>query len=279
MAAKIKWSEDRIAQLEREGRGKGTGADYKPWIRVSDFSSNGISRRMFSTKTGRHHELLSNGERNLFLLLEFCRDVTDIREQLPLDRDETSSIAARLNIKHPVYPQTRVITVMTTDFLVKFSRNNKEYLEAYSCKTAEDLENPHTLGKLEIERGYFDALGIPYRLVLDTSLPANKVKNLYWFRQAVLNDHGRAEYPGEFIELGQRMLNELSRAPGKGTLAQFCSNFDARVGAQPGTGLLLARALLWEGSLQTDLNQPDLPATPVVMFSVPQKPTLRVVGG
>lgn len=279
MAAKIKWSEDRIAQLELEGRGKGAGADYKPWIRVSDFSSQGISRRMFSAKTGRHHELLSNGERNLFLLLEFCRDVTDIREQFPLDREETSSIAARLNIKHPVYPHTRVNTVMTTDFLVKFRRNDEVYLEAFSCKTAEDLENPRTLEKLEIERCYFEALGIPYRLVLNTSLPANKVNNIYWFRQAVLDDHGRAEYPGEFVELGKRMLHELSRAPGKGTLAQFCANFDARVGLQPGTGLMLARALLWEGALQTDLNQPDLPATPVVMFSVPQKPTLRVVGG
>lgn len=108
MAAKIKWSEERITQLELEGRGKGAGADYKPWIRVSDFSSQGISRRMFSAKTGRHHELLSNGERNLFLLLEFCRDVTDIREQFPLDREETSSIAARLNIKHPVYLSARV---------------------------------------------------------------------------------------------------------------------------------------------------------------------------
>lgn len=234
---------------------------------------------MFSAKTGRHHELLSNGERNLFLLLEFCRDVTDIREQFPLDREETSSIAARLNIKHPVYPHTRVNTVMTTDFLVKFRRNDEVYLEAFSCKTAEDLENPRTLEKLEIERCYFEALGIPYRLVLNTSLPTNKVKNIYWFRQAVLDDHGRAEYPGEFVELGKRMLHELSRAPGKGTLAQFCANFDARVGLQPGTGLMLARALLWEGALQTDLNQPDLPATPVVMFSVPQKPTLRVVGG
>ena len=277
--AKFTWTEEKIAQFEREGRGKGTGASYKPWIRVSDFSSKGKSRRTFSAKFGRHHELLSDVERNLFLLLEFCRDVTDIREQFPLDRDETRSFAARLNIKHPVYPGTRVTTVMTTDFLVKFSRNNQDYLEAFSCKTAEDLENPRTLEKLEIERNYYEDLGIPYRLVLDSSLPANKVKNIYWFRQAVLHDHGLAEYPDEFIELGQRLLHELTRAPGKGTLAQFCANFDARVGTQVGTGLLLARAHLWNGTLQTDLNQPDLPASPAVMFTVTQKPVLRVVGG
>lgn len=275
----FKWSEDKIAQFEREGRGKGAGASYKPWIRVSDFPSKGKSRRMFSSKFGRFHELLSEGERNLFFLLEFCRDVTDIREQFPLDRDETRSIAARLNAKHPIYPGTRVTSVMTTDLLVKFSRNGEDYLEAFSSKTAEDLENPHTLEKLEIERSYYEDLGIPYRLVLDSSLPANKVKNIFWFRRAVLDDHGLAEYPDEFTELGQRLLHELARAPGKGTLAQFCANFDARVGAQVGTGLLLARAHLWNGVLQTDLNQPDLPATPAVMFSVSQKPSLRVVGG
>ena len=277
--ATFKWTEEKIAQLEREGRGKGTGASYKPWIQASDFSSKGKSRRIFSSKSGRHHELLSDAEHNLFLLLEFCREVTDIREQFPLERDETLSIAARLNIKHPSYPGTRITTVMTTDFLVQLKRHNEETLEAFSCKTAEDLENPRTLEKLEIERRYYDDLGIPYRLVLNTSLPTHKVKNIYWFRQAVLADHGQNEYPDAFAELGQRMLHELSRSPGKGTLAQYCTNFDERIGLQTGTGLMLARALLWQGALQTDLNQPDLPASPVVMFRVAQEPGLRVVGG
>lgn len=277
--AESKWTEEKIARLEREGRGKGSGAEYLPWIFVSDFSSQGKSRRKFSSKSGRHHHLLSDGEHNLFLLLEFSNDVVDIREQFPLERDETRSIAARLNIKHPVYPGTRVTEVMTTDFLVKFNRDGNESLEAFSSKTADDLENPRTLEKLEIERSYYEDLGIPYRLVLDTSLPTNKVKNIYWFRGAVLDDHGLAEYPEEFVELGRRMLHEFSRAPAKGTLAQFCANFDARVGVQVGTGLLIARALLWQGELQTDLNQPDLAGTPAVMFSAPRKPQLRVVGG
>ena len=188
MAARIKWSEEKIEQFEREGRGRGTGSAYKPWIRISDFSSRGKSRRMFSSKSGRHHELLSDGERNLFLLLEYSRDVVDVREQFPLSRDETQSIAARLNIKHPVYPGTRVPAVMTTDFLVKFLRNGRETLEAFSCKTAADLENPRTLEKLEIERTYYDDLGVPYRLILDSSLPTNKIRNIYWFRGAVLNN-------------------------------------------------------------------------------------------
>lgn len=279
MAGKIKWSEEKIAQLQREGRGSGTGASYKPWIRVSDFSSMGKSRRMFSAKCGRVHELLSDGERNLFLLLEFSRSVADIREQFPLNRDETLSLAAELGIKHPVYPTTQVPTVMTTDFLVKFSRDGKEWLEAFSCKTATDIEKPRTMEKLEIERRYFDDLEIPFRLVLDHTLPVNKVRNVYWLRGAVLDDDGQADYPGEYVELGQRLLNELARGHHKGSLAEYCANFDARVGAQQGTGLFVARALLWNGALLTDLNQPNLPAAPIAMFSVPAVAELRVVGG
>lgn len=278
MAAKIKWTEEKIAQLEREGRGKGTGASYKPWIRVSDFSSQGISRRVFSQKSGRHHELLSNVEWQFFLLLEFSREVADIREQFPLPREETLSFAAKLGIKHPVYPGTRINAVMTNDFLVKFIRNGVTNLEAFSCKMASDLENPRVLEKLELERIFFDYLGIPHRLVINSELPFNKVNNILWFRGAVLDDNGWAERPECMAEHGRRMAHELSRAPGRGSLAQFCANFDARIGAQPGTGLLVARALLWEGTLLTDLNQPDLPATPVTMFRVAQAPSLRVVG-
>lgn len=279
MASKIKWSEEKIAQLEREGRGKGTGKSYKPWIQISDFSSRGKSRRVFSSKIGRHHELLSDVEWHFFLLLEFSRVVADIREQFPLPRDETLSFAAKLGIKHPTYPSTRTHTVMTSDFLVTFIRNGVTSLEAFSCKMASDLENFRVLEKLELERIYFDSLGVPHRLVIDSELPVNKIRNIVWFRGAVLDDNGWAGHPAAMAEHGRRMTYELSRAPSRGSLAQFCANFDARIGASPGTGLLVARALLWEGTLLTDLNQPDLPATPVNMFRVAQAPSLHVVGG
>ena len=279
MAMRFKWSEEKIAQFQREGRGKGTGSQYKPWIRVADSSSQGISRRAFSQKTGRHHELLSNVEWHLFVLLEFSPDVVDIREQFPLSREETQSIAAQRCIKHPVYPGTAVPTVMTVDFLVKLKRQGNESLEAFSCKTADDLEKPRTLEKLELERAFFDDLGIPHRLVIDTELPTTKLKNLLWFRGATLDGDSESEYPAALRELGHRMAHELSRGVARGTLAEYCANFDARVGMQTGTGLRVARALLWEGTLQTDLNQPDLPAAPVSLFQAVQRTSMRVVGG
>ena len=41
----------------------------------------------YSYRTGRNHELLSDGENETFAMLEWRLDNADIREQFPLDRD------------------------------------------------------------------------------------------------------------------------------------------------------------------------------------------------
>ena len=182
---KIVWSENKIARLEAEGRGKGTGAAYTPWILVTDFSSRGNSRRVYSHKTGRIHHLFSDVEWALFLLLEFCSDVIDIREEYPLKRADTLAIAAELQIKHPRYPGTTVPTVMTCDFLVTRLRNHTRVLEAYNCKRAEEAEDLRSLEKLEIQRLNFAGCDVPHNLVLHSMLPKEKIKNLEWIRSAI----------------------------------------------------------------------------------------------
>ena len=34
---KTELTEKKIAEMEKEGRGQGTGEDYKPWINIQDF--------------------------------------------------------------------------------------------------------------------------------------------------------------------------------------------------------------------------------------------------
>lgn len=275
---KFKWSENKIQQLEAEGRGKGTGASYKPWVEVTDFSSRGKSRRIFSRKTGRVHHLLSDVEWQLFLLLEFSRNVIDIREQYPLRRDETLSLAAQRNIRHPIYPGTKVPAVMTCDFLVTFERDGQKTLAAFSCKRSDGAEDARKVELLEIERAYFDALGIPHHLVFHSELPTNKFNNLAWCRGATINNEGIEEYPDSFCEFSERLLADLRKPGRSGSLAEYCASFEARTGAPTGLGLRVARALLWQGRLLTDLHQKDLAATPVAMFRVAPQPGLRVVG-
>lgn len=269
MGRPIKWSEKKIEQLEKEGRGKGEGATYIPWLQVFDFPSKGNSRRVFSRLTNRVHHLFSDIEWHAFLLMEFAHDVKDIREQYPLPRKETLEIAARLGIKHPTYPGTRVPAVMTSDFLVKrATRDSRGRLEAYNCKSSGEAEEFRSLEKLEIQRAYFDGCGVPHHLLFDSLLPKNKIRALNWIRSA-------NEAPGEvqphegFFQLHkERICHELARGNFSGSLVQYCTAYDARTGSAEGVCMRIVRMLLEERRVKTDLNQPNLPEAPVAMFVV-----------
>ena len=110
------WDYQHYLRYLKEGRGQGTGADYKPWIYIHDFPSRGVSARIPGRTTGRIHHLLSRQEEYYFYILDADPDVLDIREQFPLRLTETMEIARRLNVKHPWKGDFPF--VMTTDFLV-----------------------------------------------------------------------------------------------------------------------------------------------------------------
>lgn len=276
---KPKWSEEKILRLQTEGRGKGTGASYQPWVKVTDLSSLGNSRRVFSHKTGRVHHLLSDVEWNLFLLLEFASDIVDIREQYPLERDDTLSVAAQLGIKHPTYPGTRIPAVMSVDFLATRKRQSTLTLEAFSCKRTEEAEKPRSMEKLEIERSHFDGCDVPYHLVFHSKLPMTKVKNIEWIRSAELKQDEIESYPGYFQQHCERIASELANHTRSCSLSDYCDTYETRSGATPGTGLRAVKMLLQRGNIVTDLGERDLAAAPVSMFRPVTRQALHIVGG
>ncbi|HYH22514.1 MAG TPA: TnsA endonuclease N-terminal domain-containing protein [Azospirillum sp.] len=135
------FDEAKIARYHKEGRGKGHGAEYVPWIKVGDVPSRGRSHRLNGVKTGRLHHLLSDNEANLFRLLDWCDDVTDIREQFPLDREATRRIAEQLGIRHPHDTVTQTPLVMTTDVLVDVVRDGRKVTLARTVKPHDELDN------------------------------------------------------------------------------------------------------------------------------------------
>lgn len=273
-----KWTEARIAKFQKEGRGKGIGATYRPWIEVHDLSSRGDSRRVFSKLTNRSHHLLSGIEFDFFVLAEFTPDVVDIREQYPLDREITRSIAAELCVAHPRYPDTGVDTVMTCDFLITRQRGSEKTLEAYNCKSASEADNLRSLEKLEIQRRYFKACDVPHFLVFAEKLPSVRVKNIQWIRNGLLAEGETESVPGYLDDHCSRLIRDIGRATTNASLSEYCQRYDERTGAQPGTALRVVRILLWQRSLVTDLNQPSLHATPISMFRAATV-GLRAVGG
>ncbi|WP_417450169.1 transposase [Kordiimonas sp.] len=55
----------------RNGYGLGVGDSYKPWVKVQDVKSKGLSEKILGIKTGRMHHLLSQGESEFFRLAQF----------------------------------------------------------------------------------------------------------------------------------------------------------------------------------------------------------------
>ena len=74
----------RTERLIKEGRGQGTGKDYKPWIHVRDFSSQGKVSRIQGWKSGRAIQCLSSLETALARLL--VEERGQQRAQLQLGR-------------------------------------------------------------------------------------------------------------------------------------------------------------------------------------------------
>lgn len=281
--ARMVWTEKRIERMQAEGRGQGSGADYKPWLEVADLSSQGRSRRVWSPKTGRVHHLFSDVEHDLFLACEWAQNVVDIREQFPLSRDLTQTIAQRLRIGHPVYPGTTVPTVMTVDFLLTVIVEGKRRPLALNAKRDEEAEDARSLEKLEIQRACFEENDVAHQLVYHSRIPKQKVKNISWIRGALLKPEEPEPHPGYFADLAAQMnaeLSEVSDALLGIPLNDYCANFDARHGVEVGTGLRVARMLMAERSLMPDLSSQDLSREPVAAFIVTGRAGgLRVVGG
>ncbi|HEV7736265.1 MAG TPA: hypothetical protein VGO47_02690, partial [Chlamydiales bacterium] len=74
-------TETSIKRRIKEGRGIGRLANYKPWLHIQDVPSLGLSSRIKGWKTQRVHHFLSGLELLYFYILEWSRNVVDIREQ------------------------------------------------------------------------------------------------------------------------------------------------------------------------------------------------------
>ena len=157
----------------REKRGTGTGADYKPWIKIREVNSLGTASTVIDYKTGRAVELLSQGEVYYYYMLRWDDTVEDIREQFPLDLEKTLDIADQLNVRHPRNRSTR----MTTDLLVTRVDGS---LEAYCIKSDRSVfTDLRTCEKLCIEKLYWELQGISFHICLTEDVTKDKVNEAF----------------------------------------------------------------------------------------------------
>lgn len=280
MGNRTVWSEDKIARLQAKGHGSGSGAGYRPWLTATMFSSQGRTRQVWSHKTGRVHHLFSDVEYRLFVALEWSRDVLDIREQYPLDRDITLEVARTLKLNHPYYPGTNVPAVMTVDFLVTRLRGGETVLEAFDAKRTEEAEDERSLTKLEIARESLNALGFDHHIVLHTSIPESTVKNIEWVRDALPRPGENLPSSDYWHSLQGRMAQGWPTAQKSASLQAFCQQFDSLHGCEPGTGLRVARMLINERVIAAPMAGKPLAEVQLGEFALTGAlGQLRAVGG
>lgn len=175
------WNAGVYNDYVREGRGRGSGSGYTPWIYIQDFASHGIVSRVKGRTTGRVHHLMSNNELAYFYILDWSDVAVDIREQYPLsDLECAVSAATQAGIKYPTDQVSGYPYVMTCDFMITTEKG----LKARTVKMTTELSNRRTLEKLEIERRYWMTQGVDWKIITERNISFQKAKNIEWLYMA-----------------------------------------------------------------------------------------------
>ncbi|MEC1698139.1 TnsA endonuclease N-terminal domain-containing protein [Schinkia azotoformans] len=237
---KYTWTEDKIAKYYKEGRGKGELKNYLPWLTIHDVPSKGRSHRPKGWKTNREHQLLSDLELSYFYYLEWSNKVIDIREQFPLNREDTLKIASEKNIPHPFENSTQTPIVMTTDFLATSRIGNEIITFARSIKPSEDLEDPRVCEKLEIERQYWEDKGIEWAIIDEKVMSKEFFRNLKYIHEYYnLVSKEEEEMSMHFLNF---LAGQLNKQPEK-KLIICCNEFDSIYNLDDGSSIYYLRHL------------------------------------
>jgi len=243
------WNANTYERYIREGRGRGSGSDYKPWIRVQDFASQGVVSRVRGMTTGRVHHLMSNNELAYFYILDFSDNVTDIREQYPLsDLERALKIAATADIKYPRDKVSGYPYVLTCDFMVTTVFGMK----ARTVKLSSELDNPRVLEKLEIERRYWLEQGIDWKIVTEREISYQKAKNIEWLYTSFYFDVEGIPYK---LKLAKAMMLKLLKENGY-SIVGAALVVEREFLLDAGTGLQLFKQLALNKAIDINLNEP-----------------------
>lgn len=188
-----------------QGSGLGIGPDYRPWHEARTTNSDAVVSQTLGIKTGRIHHGLSPSEKSFFYLIEFHEQVVDIREQFPLlPLSLAMSNADALGIRYPKIPKTKTPWIMTTDFLVTYLKQGKKSFAAFSVKSRSRFRTKADFEKQELERVWWESLGIPWKIFFNDEHERIVSQNICWLSQP-LRDGLRVE--GEKFDAVLRQIH------------------------------------------------------------------------
>ena len=252
-------TENTIKKRKKEGRCTGDGKDYIPWIKVQDIASLGVSLKTFSYETNRQHHLLSRLESQFYYIVEWSDRITDIKEQYVLDMDETIEIANELRIKHPKDPITKVLSPMSTDFLLVENIDGKQKSIARTVKYVKDLRKKRVLEKFDIERIYWQRRNIDWGIVTENDINPVLVQNIIWVRKAKTLMGIDDLNIDLIIQIELELRNKIYR--NNISISKISSIIDTFYFLETGTSLFVVRFLIankiWRVNMYEPINNPD----------------------
>lgn len=160
----------------------------------------------------------------------------------------TKRLCEEPGIKHPEH--SGVLQFMSTDFLVKTGDPDKHTL-ALQVKTSDDLEDPRTVEKLEIERLYWTLKEIPWYVITEKEIPKQVFRNIDWLYSLQAQDYSLAE-EAEFFEFFSNHLEKNSHL----TVIDLCKRLDTSYHLELGESLFQIRALLARRYFHFDIRIP-----------------------
>ncbi|MEK5358049.1 TnsA endonuclease N-terminal domain-containing protein [Paenibacillus sp. FSL L8-0709] len=248
----------RLVKLQenyiKKGRGQGTGSEYQPFIQAHDnkVASEGWITRHKGWKTKRIHHTLSEHERKYLYYCEWLDGVIDIREQFPLlPLERTIEISNQLGIQHAHIDGSPVI--MTTDFMLTIQTSNGLTPVVRTIKPLHKLDT-RTLELFEIERRFFEELGIDWCIITENRIPTTLVTNIEWMSEARYLET-RPGMDEELLLLASEVLIQvLLKDACQTTVGKLCLMTDRDIGLQPGTCMFVLQHMLANKRWKCEMN-------------------------
>jgi hypothetical protein len=222
---------------------------------------------------------MSQLEWQYFYMLEWSPVVVDIREQYPLELDETLAIAELHAIPHPS-PTNRGAQdpcPITTDVVITIRRSMSFEDQARTVKYANDLSDNRVLEKFEIERLYWKSRNIDWGIVTEREIEDQIVKNMIWLHP-YLDISSLLPLTENTVRRVEAVLTSWIVEKDE-PLCDLTDDCDDRLCLLPGTSLIVVRHLLANRRWQVDMHKLIEPSERVILIAPPEVALRRRAGG
>ena len=197
---------------------------------------------------------MSDWESRLFYLLEWSKEVQDIREQYPLlDLDLAMEIAKEMGIEYPRNRKSNTPYVLTTDFMLTVHQGKKYVQIARTFKTTKDLSKKRTVEKLELERRYWQKHNIDWAIVTEQEISKIFASNIEWIHSDYhwkLSEEQNKDNCYYFTNILKERLSDKSSK-----IRTITTALDKDMSLESGTSLSLFKHLVAKKEIIVDMSQ------------------------